>query len=185
MGKTTFLRFLAAHKFKGIPPGLQILHIEQEVVGTQTSVLDCVLETDVERDDLKKEEQAIQAFLETKTVPEDDEFGLATETPEALSLRLGQIFTRLTEIDADAMPSRAASILAGLGFTPEMQAMPTQHFSGGWRMRISLAQALFIEPDILLLGTHSPTDHQMSRQITWTCTPSSGWRTTLPAGRAC
>ncbi len=59
-----------------------------------------------------------------------------------------EVMFRLVEIDADSAPSRAAVILAGLGFTTEEQARPTASFSGGWRMRVSLARALFVEPDV-------------------------------------
>lgn len=60
-------------------------------------------------------------------------------------------------MDATTAEARASSILAGLGFTPERQDMKTKEFSGGWRMRIALARALFIQPTLLLLD--EPTNH--------------------------
>ncbi len=61
-------------------------------------------------------------------------------------------YERLEQLDSDTVEVRAASILHGLGFTKEMQRKKTREFSGGWRMRIALARALFIDPTILLLG---------------------------------
>ena len=60
-----------------------------------------------------------------------------------LSSRLQEVYSELENIEADKAPGRAAVILAGLGFTPEMQGNATKTFSGGWRMRLALARALF------------------------------------------
>lgn len=79
---------------------------------------------------------------------------------EQLSVRLGEVQQMLIEIDAETGPSRAAELLAGLGFSTEDQSKPTRTFSGGWRMRLSLARALFCKPDLLLLDEVCPSSNR-------------------------
>ena len=85
------------------------------------------------------------------------------EEQEVLVDRLTQIYERLDDLDADTAQTRAAKILHGLGFDQEMQEKPTREFSGGWRMRISLARALFLSPEFLLLD--EPTNHLDSKAV--------------------
>ena len=72
---------------------------------------------------------------------------------------------------------RVRRILAGLGFTPAMQEQPTTSFSGGWRMRISLARALFMQPDLLLLD--EPTNHLDLNAVIWLDNYLQSWKKTL------
>lgn len=79
---------------------------------------------------------------------------------EGLDITLSDIYSKLAEMESDKAESRAASILAGLGFSQERQQYATRTFSGGWRMRLALARALFCEPDLLLLDGKPPKfDH--------------------------
>jgi ATP-binding cassette subfamily F protein 3 len=71
--------------------------------------------------------------------------------------RIAEIQVRLADMGAYAAPARAASILAGLGFSEDDQQRPCSEFSGGWRMRVALAAVLFSEPDLLLLD--EPTNY--------------------------
>ena len=81
---------------------------------------------------------------------------------EALNQRLQALYERLDELDAATAEARASAILHGLGFTPKMQRMPTKSFSGGWRMRVALARALFLQPTCLVLD--EPTNHLVLTQ---------------------
>ncbi len=138
-GKTTLFRIISGElgaETGGIylPKGLRMGRVEQEAPGGPMSLVDFVLEADVER-------ASLLAEAETAADPH----------------RIADIQTRLADIGAHAAPSRAASILHGLGFDAEAQSRPCSDFSGGWRMRVALAAVLFLEPDLLLLD--EPTNY--------------------------
>src|SRR4051812_16562169 len=117
----------------GLPRAARIGSVEQEHPATPVPLLDTVLAADLERASLLAR--------------------LDAADPE----HMGEIYDRLIEIDADRAPSRAAEILAGLGFSNADLGRPMAEFSGGWRMRVALAASLFAEPDLLLLD--EPTNY--------------------------
>ena len=88
-----------------------------------------------------------------------------------------QVYEELKAIGADSAEPRARRILAGLGFGRSMQDRPTKHFSGGWRMRVSLARALFVEPTLLLLD--EPTNHLDLNAVIWLDNYLQAWKKTL------
>ena len=124
------------------PSAWKVGAVAQEAPGTDTSLLDTVLEADAERTRL-----------------------LAEAETETDGHKLGDIYNRLDAIDAYTAPSRAAEILAGLGFSPEDQLRPCKEFSGGWRMRVALAAILFTAPDLLLLD--EPTNYLDLEGVLW------------------
>lgn len=166
-GKSTLLRNMSLRELD-VPKHLNILHVAQEVVGDDTPVLQSVLETDVERTSLLKEE---------KEIVEKSKNLNSSEVQKQLDERLNNIYARLTEINAEESEANAAKILSGLGFTREMQQQATKEFSGGWRMRISLARALFCSPDVLLLD--EPTNMLDIKTVIWLENYLLTWKKTL------
>ncbi|MCX8254125.1 putative ABC transporter ATP-binding protein YheS [Beijerinckiaceae bacterium RH AL1] len=138
-GKTTLFKMIADELAPDLgsltlPKHRRLGRVEQEAPGGPGSLIDFVLAADTERAQLMTE-------AETATDPH----------------RIAEIQTRLVDIEAHAAPSRAARILAGLGFDFAAQARPLSSFSGGWRMRVALAAVLFAQPDLLLLD--EPTNY--------------------------
>jgi ATP-binding cassette subfamily F protein 3 len=91
--------------------------------------------------------------------------------------KIAEIYQRLGDMDAYAAPSKAAMLLTGLGFKEHQLTEPFSSFSGGWRMRVALAAALFVEPEMLLLD--EPTNHLDLEAIMWLETYLIGYKHTL------
>ncbi len=138
IGKSTLFRLILGEL---VPLGGEILlpkkttigSVDQEHPATPISLLDTILAADKRREELNAQ--------------------LETAEPE----QLAEIYQHLNAIDADRAPARAAEILSGLGFASADLDRPMAEFSGGWRMRVALAAALFAQPDLLLLD--EPTNY--------------------------
>ena len=145
-GKSTLLRAIAGEQALDggeirLSSRARMAQVKQTAPSGNASLLDTVLEGDPER------------------------LALLAELEAAEPMRVAEIHERLRAIGADSAPARAATILAGLGFDAAAQARPVDSFSGGWRMRVSLATALFANPDLLLLD--EPTNHLDLEATLW------------------
>ncbi len=138
VGKSTLFKLILGELAAGgdeitLPKQAKIGSVDQEHPATPITLLNTILMADEERHQLMSR--------------------LDTAEPE----EMGEIWERLIAIDAESAPARASEILAGLGFSQADLDRPMAEFSGGWRMRVALAAALFAEPDILLLD--EPTNY--------------------------
>lgn len=116
--------------------------VAQEVDASDETIMEVVLSADRER-------HALMKASETETDPD----------------KLGEIYERLTDMDAWNADTRAAIVLAGLGFSTEDFHRATKEFSGGWRMRAAIAGVLVSEPDCLLLD--EPTNYLDLEGAAW------------------
>ena len=129
-----------------VPPKWTIAHVAQETPAVSTSAIEFVLDGDVE---LREVERALAAA------------GHASVDGHALA----ELHHRFDAVGGYAARARAASLLAGLGVVEARQNAPVATFSGGWRMRLNLAQALMSRSDLLLLD--EPTNHLDLDAVLW------------------
>lgn len=161
-GKSSLFALLRGelHQDKGdleIPSSWVIAHVAQETPALARSALDYVLDGDAELRRVQDELAAAEAAHDGH--------------------RVGELHARLQEIDGYAANSRAATLLHGLGFGDADFARPVSDFSGGWRMRLNLAQALMCRSDLLLLD--EPTNHLDLDAVVWLEKWLTGYRGTL------
>ncbi|MES2758793.1 MAG: ATP-binding cassette domain-containing protein [Pseudomonadota bacterium] len=131
------------------PAKWRMAYVAQETPPLERCALDYAIDGDVH---LRKLEAEL-ARLETE--PETHENGIA----------IGEIYSALADADAYTVQSRGEQLLLGLGFSLDQMQQPIVSFSGGWRMRLNLAQALMCPSDLLLLD--EPTNHLDLDAIIW------------------
>jgi ATP-binding cassette subfamily F protein 3 len=130
-----------------LPQAWRIASVAQETPALDTAAIDHVLDGD-------RELRALQA-----------ELAAAGETEQADGTRIAELHARYEEIGGYGAEARAAVLLSGLGFAEADHRKPVKTFSGGWRIRLNLAQALVSRADLLLLD--EPTNHLDLDAVVW------------------
>ncbi len=140
-----------------LPKDLVIAHVAQETLALDTSAIEYVLDGDVQLRQLEEKIRNAEKNNEGET--------------------LAHLYSEMEAIDGYTANSRAATLLSGLGFTTAQEDVAVKQFSGGWRMRLNLAQALMCRSDILLLD--EPTNHLDLDAVIWLETWLKNYKGTL------
>lgn len=159
-GKSTMLAGIAAREID-IPEHIDIWFLDREAEPSENSAIKCVV--DVVAAEYQRLEELTMKLME--------------EDPEKNSDLIGDIGEKLDKMEPETFEPRACELLHGLGFTEPMMKKATKDMSGGWRMRVALAQALFVQPTLLVLD--EPTNHLDLGACVWLEEYLKTWPSTL------
>ena len=150
VGKSSFFALIRneLHPDEGdftMPPNLEVAHVAQETPATEQAAIEYIIDGDQE---LRQVQRAINAAEQAND-----------------GVKQAELFAKMDTIGGYTATSRAARLMNGLGFQQPQEQLSVSSFSGGWRMRLNLAQALMCRSDILLLD--EPTNHLDLDAVIW------------------
>lgn len=155
-GKSTLLRLISRKRVPGVPVDLRVMYVAQDssddFVSCDLDPVSVLVQADTRRELLSKQLKELQEHEDAAV-------------DVAIDKRMREIVDELKAIGAEDAPERARKVLRGLQFTSAMLQRPVSSLSGGWRVRVSLARALFVNPDCLMLD--EPTNHLDLEAVLW------------------
>jgi ATP-binding cassette subfamily F protein 2 len=151
----SILMTLLGRRMLPLPANLDVYHLASEIEPSDMTAIETVMAVDAERARLQEQAESLEGMLTGEDNVEQDE----------INDRLFQVYESLDALNAEQAEAKAALILYGLGFTSSTMKKQCKDFSGGWRMRIALARALFVHPTCLLRD--EPTSHLDMEAVVW------------------